>query len=169
MTNNNTLITLEVNKNILDLAECIFTDKGLSLNEAIEGFLDASVFCNDIPYDFVVQEPDFPPDEYMVAPDSEEPESDQAQDNELQDFVFDDVAIDDPITYIIKVVFDDDNAVWKANCDELPEFMLESGSFDALIERCKMMLPNLLAIREIPAYSTQIVFRAERQDIVNDF
>ena len=54
MTNNNTLITLEVNKNILDLAECIFTDKGLSLNEAIEGFLDASVFCNDIPYDFVV-------------------------------------------------------------------------------------------------------------------
>ena len=63
MTDNNTLLTLEINCNILQATSDVFAEKGLSLNEAIEGFLDACVFCNDIPYDFVIQEPDFPPDE----------------------------------------------------------------------------------------------------------
>ena len=169
MTDNNTLLTLEINSNILQAASEVFAEKGLSLNEAITGYLDASVFCNDIPYDFVIQEPDFPPDEEMIAPDFNEPENEQMTDNELPDFIFDDVEVDEPITYIIRVVFDDDNAIWRAHCDEIPEFHLECGSFDALVEKCKTVFPTILAIKEIPSCESQIVFWAERQEMITYF
>lgn len=133
------------------------------------GFLDACVFCNDIPYDFVIQEPDFPPVEAMTAPDYDELENEKMTDNELPDFIYDDITDNDPITYIIKVLFDDDNAIWRAHCDEIPEFHLECGSFDALIEKCKTVFPTILTIKEIPSCEAQIVFWAERQEMITHF
>ena len=45
--------------------------------------------------------------------------------------------------YTINISWDKTAAVWYAVCDEIP-IALESGSFDALVERVKIATPELL-------------------------
>jgi len=47
------------------------------------------------------------------------------------------------LDYIINMSWDKDAAVWCAVCDDIP-IALESGSFDALVERVKIAVPELL-------------------------
>ena len=58
------------------------------------------------------------------------------------------------IEYTIILSWDDEASVWIAESQDLPGLILESGSFDALIERVKIAVPDLLKLNE-----TNNVFR----------
>jgi len=47
--------------------------------------------------------------------------------------------------YIITMSWDKEAAVWYAVCNDIP-IALESGSFDALLERVKIAAPELLEL-----------------------
>ena len=47
--------------------------------------------------------------------------------------------------YVITMIWDNDAVVWSAACDAIP-IALESGSFDALVERVKVAAPELLSM-----------------------
>ena len=66
--------------------------------------------------------------------------------------------------YTIQMNWDKEASVWYAVCDEIP-IALESGSFDALVERVKNAAPELL---ELNGLSTECIlhFMAERKDEV---
>ena len=44
----------------------------------------------------------------------------------------------------IKFHWDSEAAVWTATSDDVPGLVLESGSFDALVERVKAAVPELI-------------------------
>jgi len=48
--------------------------------------------------------------------------------------------------YTIKAIWDPEASVWIATSDDLPGLILESGSLDALIERVRFAVPDLLKI-----------------------
>jgi hypothetical protein len=50
--------------------------------------------------------------------------------------------------YVIDTVWDDQAAVWIATSDDIPGLVLESGSLDALYERVRMAVPELLTLNE---------------------
>ena len=47
---------------------------------------------------------------------------------------------------LIKLTWDPDTCVWIAESDDVPGLVLESGSFDALIERVRFAVPELLEL-----------------------
>lgn len=47
---------------------------------------------------------------------------------------------------LIKMTWDQEAAVWIAESDDVPGLVLESGSFDALIERVRFTVPELLEL-----------------------
>ena len=48
--------------------------------------------------------------------------------------------------YVIDTVWDDEAAVWIATSDDIPGLVLESGSLDALFERVRTAIPELLTL-----------------------
>ena len=48
--------------------------------------------------------------------------------------------------YKIKCIWDDEAAVWIAISDDVPGLVMESGSFDALVERVRHTIPELLEL-----------------------
>ncbi len=47
---------------------------------------------------------------------------------------------------LIKLTWDADARVWIAESDDVPGLVLESGSFDALVERVRVAVPELLEL-----------------------
>ena len=45
--------------------------------------------------------------------------------------------------YIVKLIWDSEAAVWVATSDDIPGLVLESGSFDALLERVRIAAPEI--------------------------
>ena len=66
----------------------------------------------------------------------------------------------------INLLWDNDASVWVATSEDLPGLTLESGSFDALIERVKFALPELLALDDIKVNYCDLNFISERSDRV---
>ena len=68
----------------------------------------------------------------------------------------------------ITVVFswDEESSVWIAESQDLPGLILESGSFDALVERVKIAIPELLELNGVEHCQTKIHFKAERLAVV---
>ena len=66
----------------------------------------------------------------------------------------------------VKLFWDSDAAVWMATSDDLPSLALESGSADALIERVKYIVPELLEIEDVKADYCDLDFVTERRDRV---
>ena len=63
--------------------------------------------------------------------------------------------------YNVKFTWDDEAAVWVATSDDIKGLVLESGSADALIERVRIAVPELLELnRQSPA--ARINFRFEK-------
>jgi len=62
--------------------------------------------------------------------------------------------------------WDDESSVWIAESRELPGLILESGSFDALVEQVKIAIPDLLDLNKIEHTQTKIHFKAERLAVV---
>ena len=48
----------------------------------------------------------------------------------------------------IDLIWDAEAAVWIATSKDVPGLVLESGSFDALIERVRYAVPELLELNE---------------------
>lgn len=48
--------------------------------------------------------------------------------------------------YTINIEWDDEAYVWLATSNDIPELALESGSFDALVERVRFAVPELLEL-----------------------
>ena len=60
----------------------------------------------------------------------------------------------------VSLTWDDEAYVWLASSTDVPGLALESGSLDALMERVKMAIPELLDLKD-----TELIidFRATRQ------
>ena len=52
------------------------------------------------------------------------------------------------MNYRIKFVWDNEADVWIATSEDVPGLVLESGSFDALVERVKYALPELVELNK---------------------
>ena len=59
----------------------------------------------------------------------------------------------------VSLTWDNEAYVWLASSEDVPGLSLESGSLDALIERVKFALPDLLELKDT---KIKIDFRAER-------
>ena len=66
------------------------------------------------------------------------------------------------IGYTIVLSWDDEASVWIAESEDLPGLILESGSFDALVERVKIAVPDLLELDRTDHTQIQLHFKAER-------
>jgi len=65
--------------------------------------------------------------------------------------------------YTVQFNWDSEAAVWYTTSEDVPGLLLESGSLDALIERVKIALPDLLDNDDTPL---SIHFISERRDVV---
>lgn len=63
----------------------------------------------------------------------------------------------------IKMTWDPDACVWVAESDDVPGLVLESGSFDALLERVRFAVPELLSLNHSKAPLT-LNFQSERRE-----
>lgn len=63
--------------------------------------------------------------------------------------------------YIVKLLWDEEACVWIATSGDIPGLVLESGSIDALIEKVKFAIPELLELNHV-AQAERIHFIAER-------
>ena len=66
----------------------------------------------------------------------------------------------------VKFFWDSDAKVWVATCKEIPSLILESGSFDALIERVKYTLPEMHEIIDKEVDYCDLEFISQRLDRV---
>ena len=66
--------------------------------------------------------------------------------------------------YVINFFWDSDANVWIATSDDVPGLVLESGSFDALLERTRMTIPELLALNLSEDDAISLVFTLERRE-----
>ena len=57
--------------------------------------------------------------------------------------------------YIINLTWDNEACVWIATSADIPGLVLESGSFDALLERTRIAIPELLSLYD---YSEPLSF-----------
>ncbi len=63
--------------------------------------------------------------------------------------------------YIITFTWDNEANVWIATSDDIPGLVLESGSFDALLERTRFAVPELLEINSSRPEPLLLTFRSE--------
>lgn len=69
--------------------------------------------------------------------------------------------------YIVNLIWDPDAAVWFATSDDIPGLVLESGSLDALMERARFAIPELLALNGAKNdQKFSICYRSERHEQV---
>jgi predicted RNase H-like HicB family nuclease len=66
--------------------------------------------------------------------------------------------------YKVSLNWDNDAYVWMASSADVPGLALESGSLDALMERVKYAIPDLLNIKDA---DITIDFRAECLSLVH--
>jgi len=69
--------------------------------------------------------------------------------------------------YIVLATWDEEASVWVASSNDVPGLVLESGSLDALMERVKAAIPELLAINGMVPDAIPVFFKSERHDMVH--
>ena len=55
--------------------------------------------------------------------------------------------------YTVNIAWDDEVNVWIVTSEDIPGLVLESGSYDALIERLKFAIPEILEANHLPRVS----------------
>ena len=63
--------------------------------------------------------------------------------------------------YDVNIAWDDEAGVWIAISDDIP-LALESGSFDALVERLKIVVPEISALNSGSFAPAQFRIKSER-------
>ena len=66
--------------------------------------------------------------------------------------------------YVINFTWDNESNVWIATSDDVPGLVLESGSFDALLERTRFAVPELLSLNSSENHPVALVFTSERHE-----
>ncbi len=66
--------------------------------------------------------------------------------------------------YIVNLNWDSDADVWIATSEDIPGLVLESGSFDALLERVRFAVPELLSLNTRTASPLSLVFQSQRRE-----
>ncbi|MBQ4629635.1 MAG: DUF1902 domain-containing protein [Clostridia bacterium] len=66
--------------------------------------------------------------------------------------------------YIINLTWDGEAGVWIAESDDIPGLVLESGSYDALVERVRFAIPELIELNKPVAVAPTITFLSKRQE-----
>ena len=66
--------------------------------------------------------------------------------------------------YIINLIWDNEAAVWVATSEDVPGLVLESGSFDALIERLRFAVPELLSLNSPQGETMNLTFVSQRSE-----
>jgi len=69
--------------------------------------------------------------------------------------------------YTIRTTWDEEAGVWIATSDDVPGLTLESGSLDALMERVKTAVPELLALNGDVPQIIPLLFQSERRETVH--
>ncbi len=62
--------------------------------------------------------------------------------------------------YIINFTWDNEANVWIATSNDIPGLVLESGSFDALLERTRYTVPELLALNASDIQPLSLTFKS---------
>ena len=70
------------------------------------------------------------------------------------------------MTCRIKLIWNDEAAVWVAASQDVPGLVLESGSFDALLERVRYAVPELIELNGNRPDSLRLTYITEREDQV---
>ena len=68
--------------------------------------------------------------------------------------------------YTIIFTWDDEASVWIAESQDLPGFILESGSLDALMERVKIAVPDLLELNRADHIQLKLNLKVARLAVV---
>jgi predicted RNase H-like HicB family nuclease len=68
--------------------------------------------------------------------------------------------------YTIIFFWDDEASVWIAESEDLPGLILESDSFDNLVEKVKKAVHDLLELNETNHRQVKLHFKAERLAVV---
>ena len=68
--------------------------------------------------------------------------------------------------YAINLIWDAEAAVWIATSDSIPGLVMESGSMDALIERVRFTVPELMELNGIANSNFSLRFHSERLELV---
>lgn len=63
---------------------------------------------------------------------------------------------------LIRLTWNPEAQVWTAESDDVPGLVLESGSFDALIERVRFAVPELLELNGAVPAPVQLRMVSER-------
>lgn len=71
------------------------------------------------------------------------------------------------MSYQIQMLWDDEADVWVATSDDVPGLVMESGSLDALMERIKTAVPELIALNGTRAPSYKLNFIAQRMENIS--
>lgn len=66
--------------------------------------------------------------------------------------------------YTIDFTWDNEANVWIATSNDIPGLVLESGSFDALIERTRFAVPELLTLNSPKLQPFSLIFKSERHE-----
>lgn len=66
--------------------------------------------------------------------------------------------------YVVNFTWDDEACVWVATSNDIPGLVLESGSFDALLERVRIAVPELLSLNSTPNLPIFLSFLSERHE-----
>ena len=66
--------------------------------------------------------------------------------------------------YVVKFTWDNEAGVWIATSDDIPGLVLESGSFDALLERTRFAVPDLLELNSDNNAPLSLTFKSERHE-----
>ena len=70
------------------------------------------------------------------------------------------------MSYRIKYLWDDEAAVWVATSQDVTGLVLESGSFDALLERVRYAVPELIELNGERPTNLKLTYITEREDQV---
>lgn len=69
----------------------------------------------------------------------------------------------DTMDITVNLLWDEEARVWVATSDDVPGLILESGSYDALVERVKYAIPELLELNNIKSVNNMI-FTSQRME-----
>jgi hypothetical protein len=69
--------------------------------------------------------------------------------------------------YVITTTWDSEASVWVATSEDVPGLALESGSLDALMERVRFAVPELLSLNGKAEGDIPLLFKSERHDLVH--
>lgn len=66
--------------------------------------------------------------------------------------------------YVVNLAWDEEACVWIATSDDIPGLVLESGSYDALLERIRFTVPELLELNTSKVQPLSLAFISERHE-----